>query len=415
MVKLEQGAWRYHAFISYSHAADGKLAPSLQSGLTRFARPWNRLRAARIFRDNTSLSATPELWGSIERALTQSLYFILLASPEAAGSPWVTKEIDWWFRRKSSAHLLIALTKGEIVWDAEKKDFDWARTTALPRRLQGAFADEPRYIDLRWVRTADHVSMTDPRFRECIADLAAPLHGRDKDELIGEDVRQYRRFLRYRNLGIVSLLLLTVALGIAAAAAYLSGQEAIRERNTAEARLLISQSQQKVEKNYELALLLSVEADHLQPSLVTHEHLHQVIESRRDILGILHGHSDKVIGLTAGLRGGRLVSVDANGIVIVHDLATRSLVPSFHVEAKIDAMAMHPDEDTLALAIGPEIQFWSLKRLALGRSLHWPSPDNQQPNIQSKRHGSGLYKLGQYGVALGCRVPGNAPRPLEGI
>ena len=50
---------RYKAFLSYSHAADGKLAPALQSALQRFARPWYQLRAMRVFRDKTSLAATP--------------------------------------------------------------------------------------------------------------------------------------------------------------------------------------------------------------------------------------------------------------------------------------------------------------------------------------------------------------------
>ena len=45
----------YDAFLSYSHAADGKLAPSLQSGLQQFAKPWNRLRAIRVFRDKTGV------------------------------------------------------------------------------------------------------------------------------------------------------------------------------------------------------------------------------------------------------------------------------------------------------------------------------------------------------------------------
>ena len=35
------------AFISYSHAADGKLAPALQSALQRFAKSWYRRRALR--------------------------------------------------------------------------------------------------------------------------------------------------------------------------------------------------------------------------------------------------------------------------------------------------------------------------------------------------------------------------------
>jgi hypothetical protein len=65
----------YGAFISYSHAADGRLAPAIQSALQRFAKPWYRLRAVRIFRDQTSLAATPALWPSIEKALAESDYF----------------------------------------------------------------------------------------------------------------------------------------------------------------------------------------------------------------------------------------------------------------------------------------------------------------------------------------------------
>ena len=69
---------------------------SLQSALHRFARPWNRLRALRVFRDKTSLAASPELWPAIVEALAESGHFLLLASPAAAASRWVQREIDWW-------------------------------------------------------------------------------------------------------------------------------------------------------------------------------------------------------------------------------------------------------------------------------------------------------------------------------
>src|SRR5215472_14444505 len=69
---------RYEAFVSYSHAVDGRLAPALQSALHRLAKPWYRLRALRVFRDKTSLSANPGLWPSIERALAESKFFLLL-------------------------------------------------------------------------------------------------------------------------------------------------------------------------------------------------------------------------------------------------------------------------------------------------------------------------------------------------
>jgi hypothetical protein len=125
----------YDAFISYSHAADGKLAPSLQRGLRRFAKPWYRLHALRVFRDETSLSATPALWSGIERALAASRFFVLLASPGAATSLWVDKEVSYWRDHKPMDNFLIALTEGEIVWNDSVGDVDWERSTGLPRSL----------------------------------------------------------------------------------------------------------------------------------------------------------------------------------------------------------------------------------------------------------------------------------------
>jgi len=71
----------YDAFISYSHVLDGALAQALQTGLERFAKPWYRLRALRVFRDTASLSANPGLWSSIETALASSAWLVLMAMP----------------------------------------------------------------------------------------------------------------------------------------------------------------------------------------------------------------------------------------------------------------------------------------------------------------------------------------------
>ena len=62
----------YKAFLSYSHAADGRLAAFLQGALQRFAKPWYRRRAIRVFRDTTGLEVTPDLWTSIRKALEAS-------------------------------------------------------------------------------------------------------------------------------------------------------------------------------------------------------------------------------------------------------------------------------------------------------------------------------------------------------
>jgi hypothetical protein len=64
----------YDAFISYSHAKDKPIAAALQSVVQKLGKPWYRRRALRVFRDDTSLSATPSLWPTIEQALGQSRF-----------------------------------------------------------------------------------------------------------------------------------------------------------------------------------------------------------------------------------------------------------------------------------------------------------------------------------------------------
>jgi hypothetical protein len=62
----------YDAFISYAHEADEAFAPVLQRGLQHLAKPWNRRRAMEVFRDESNLAATPELWPTIRQALDAS-------------------------------------------------------------------------------------------------------------------------------------------------------------------------------------------------------------------------------------------------------------------------------------------------------------------------------------------------------
>jgi WD40 repeat protein len=197
----------YNAFISYSHTADSSLAAALQSTLHRFAKPWYKLRALHIFRDQTNLAVNPALWTSIREALDQSLFFILLASPEAAASPWVAKEAEYWLSRNGPSHVLIVLTGGTLLWDSAASGFTPAQTNALPASLLHSFSEEPLYIDLRWAREKSvRFRLREPRFHEAVLQLASTLHNRPKDELDGVDIRQQRQTRLLAASGLLAIL-----------------------------------------------------------------------------------------------------------------------------------------------------------------------------------------------------------------
>lgn len=230
--------YRYKAFISYSHSVDNQLAPALRTALHGFAKPWYRLRTMRVFRDETGLAITPALWPSIQAALLDSEYFILLASPDAAASEWVQREVDCWLDHRPADHLLIALTHGEIRWNDAAHDFDWNGTDALPRRLSKAFGSVPKYVDLRWARMATDLSLRNPDFLTAIASVTSTLQGQPLDELVGEDVRQHRRTRRVAAAAIVGLATLAVAATVFGVIASQQRNEARRQEQQARLRLV---------------------------------------------------------------------------------------------------------------------------------------------------------------------------------
>jgi WD40 repeat protein len=212
--------------MSYGRALDGKLAPRLQVALQRFTKPWYRLRALRIFRDDASLSANPGLWSSIQAGLDASGHLILLASPGSAASAWVGREVEHWIANRGDAEIIIVATAGEIIWPEGADDFDWTVTDCLPPVLAGVFSEEPRWVDLRWARGIESLSAREPAFQSAVADIAVPLHDRPKEDLVGEDVRQHRLTRRVASGAIILLVALTVIAVVAAVRAVLAERTA---------------------------------------------------------------------------------------------------------------------------------------------------------------------------------------------
>ena len=252
----------YDGFISYSHAADDLLAPRLQAGLQRFAKPWWKRRALRIFRDETSLSASPHLWSSITAALDASDWFVLLLSPKAASSDWVNQEVEYWLEHKEASRILPVLTDGEFRW----QDGDFV-SDAAPPALHGAFFEDPRWVDLRFARTDVQLDLQNPRFSAAVADIASAIRGVPKDDLESEEVLQHRRTTRTAWGAAMLLVVFAVVAALAAGVAVnrsIEAQnqrdEATRQAEVALTRELIAHAEANLEVDPERSVLLALQA-----------------------------------------------------------------------------------------------------------------------------------------------------------
>ena len=315
---------KYDAFISYSHAADSPLARALQLGLQRLAKPWFRRPTIKVFRDQTSLSANPGLWSEIERSLAMCRHFILLASPGSAESPWVGREVAWWTEHRPADALFVVATDGVLRWDAAAGDFDWTVTSCLPASLKGRFAEEPLYVDLTWAKGENDLSLRHSRFRGAVLDLAAPLHGRPKDELDSEDIRQHRR-QRAATWGAVSMIaVLAIGASIAAWMAVQNANEAVRNALTATSRQHASEAQLSVrEGGLANAVRSALTAWRTEGTAEARSAVFSTLEAAWDIHAVLRLHQSPVRALAFRSDGTELLTWSDDGMLVAWDVQGR--------------------------------------------------------------------------------------------
>jgi len=273
------GESAYDAFISYSHAADGRLAPALQRELERFGKRLFQRRALHIFRDETNLSASPELWTSIVGHLNCARWLLLMASPTASTSKWIKREIQWWLEHRSAENILLLITDGDVVWDEGANDFNWDATTAIPRALSGACKNEPLWVDLRWAHAGSGFTRQDPQFRAAILQVGAPLHGVAPDELDSTAIRAQRVFRTFVGLAFAVAICLALVAGYFAIAERRQRLVAEEQRNDAMSRALAAQALHSVKADPTLGFWLAKAALEKKPTLEAQIALFSVFDS----------------------------------------------------------------------------------------------------------------------------------------
>ena len=360
----------YDAFISYSHQLDGAVTARLQGELEHFAKPWYRVRALHVFRDQTSLAASPHLWTTIEEALAGSGWLILMASPESAQSGWVSREISWWRGHRPVNHVLIAVTAGELVWDETAGDLDWAATTALSKEALGhAFAQEPRWVDLRWARDQeDSLRSADPRLQDAVADLAAAIRHVPKDTLIGEHIRRRRRTVQAAVSVAAALAVLLAFSLIAAFIAKAQRDRADQENVVATAGLLASTAVSLTSSHPDLAQLFAVQAYRLDPgNPQTRAALFATVQADPQVQRFLQAPGP-VSALAVAPDGQTVVAGTRNGWVRGWSLSTFRPVTYGRMAGPVSAVAVSADGSTVAAATGRAARTWVRGRVAASRA-----------------------------------------------
>lgn len=239
-----RGTQSYAAFISYRHAdVDSAIAREVQQGLERLHIPraireeTGVSRLSPVFRDKEELSATTELGEEIASALANSSALILVCSPRTKGSPWIMREIDTYLETHDRSRVFTVLAEGDSH-------------EVIPERLlyreEGGTRSplEPLSCDFRSPRRRDR--------RVELERLASSLLGVSFDSLVQ---RTRRRRSRILSAILGSAFALVLAIAIFALQSNARIRESYEREVAANARLLLTEADRRLEDGDRLAAI----------------------------------------------------------------------------------------------------------------------------------------------------------------
>ena len=192
----------------------------------------------------------------------------------------------------------------------------------------------------------------------------------------------------------VAILVLLVALTIMALIATTNAQLANDRAQLAHARYLIAQSEPMLDSQYDLALLLSLEAQHLYDSAETRANVRDSLNHNPYLKTFLRAHDDLVNNITYAPSGELLASAAGDNQIILWDMRTddyqyRKL--SAHPNG-VNGLAFNSDGSILAS--GGCLQFDERKEACTqGEISIWQMDDLAKPVVTIPAHNSEVWSL----------------------
>ena len=182
----------YNAFISYKHAElDNKIAAQIEKDLEHYHIPLKIQKKTgvkkieRIFRDKDELPITSDLTDTINEALVNSDYLIVICSKSTCLSTWVEREINLFLQTHPLDHVLTVLAEGE--------PYEVVPKVLLSRQVQryNSYGQIETYLEAVEPLSCDYrLSKKEAKNTE-LPRLAATLVGCSYNELMNRQ-RQYR-------------------------------------------------------------------------------------------------------------------------------------------------------------------------------------------------------------------------------
>lgn len=215
---IERKDYSYEAFISYRHTLeDVKLARRIQRRIEGYRIPKElrvdgKHRLGKCFRDEDELPTSDSLPHLIEDALDRSRFLIVVCSPSARESRWVSQEVELFSAFHGRNRVLLALAEGEPA------DAFPTLLMSLVELVDGEVVEreaEPVAADMR--------RSSKKRFSAEVLRLLAPIVRCDYDAL-----RQRERVRLLRSISVVAG---SVAVTAAAFGAFALSQQARIQAN----------------------------------------------------------------------------------------------------------------------------------------------------------------------------------------